>query len=97
MRPDDEIVVVNPKVAHRGVRKIELERLPMVAIVKGNPNAVFRAGEEQASAHMVFADCVDRRVVRQAARDQLPALAAVSSVPNKAVIGAGPESIFGFE
>src|SRR6202043_3127833 len=74
---EDEIVVVNPKVAHRRVRKIELERLPMVAVVEGNPNAIFRAGKKQASAHMIFADCVNRRAVRQAAGNQLPGLAAV--------------------
>src|SRR5580704_5375918 len=49
----------------------------MVAIVEGNPNAIFRAGKKQASAHRIFADCVNRRAVRQAAGDQLPGLAAV--------------------
>jgi len=31
---DDEVVVVNPEIAHGSVRQIELERLPVVAIVE---------------------------------------------------------------
>ena len=38
MRGDDEVIVVNPKIAHGGVRQIQLQRLPVVAIVERNPH-----------------------------------------------------------
>ena len=39
MRREQQIVAVNPQVAHRGVRQIELQRLPMIAVVERRPNA----------------------------------------------------------
>ena len=45
---DDEIVAVNGQIAHRGDRQVELQRLPVVAVVERNVNAEFGAGEEQA-------------------------------------------------
>ena len=59
MRGYDQIVVMNPEVAHRSVRQIELEGLPVVAIVKRDPHAGFGAGEQQTFANGVFAYGVD--------------------------------------
>jgi hypothetical protein len=76
VRGDDEVVVLNPEVAHGCVGQVELERLPVVAVVEGEPDGGFGAGEEQPLADGVFADGVDRRV-GQACGDGLPGSAAV--------------------
>ena len=77
MGGDDEIVVVNPEIAHGSVRQIQLQRLPVIAIVKRNPDGIFRAGKQQAFAHRIFAHRVDRAEIGQAGGDQLPGLAAI--------------------
>ena len=63
---DDEIVVVNREIAHGGVRQIELQRLPMVAVVERNPNGIFGSGEQQSFADGIFADGVDGAEVGKA-------------------------------
>ena len=40
MRGDDQIVVMNPQIPHGGVGEIQLQRLPVIAVVKGNPDTV---------------------------------------------------------
>ena len=45
MRRDDQIVFVNREIAHRGCRQIELQRLPMIAIIEGNEDGALGAGE----------------------------------------------------
>ena len=78
----DQIVVVNPQIAHGAVREVELQRLPLVPIVERNPHARLRPREEQALAHGIFANGVDRGVVRQAAGDEPPGLTAVVRAVN---------------
>ena len=62
-----QVVVVNPEIAHRSVRQIELQRLPVVAVVEGNPNAVSVPAKSRplrtGSSRTVF----DRRSFGQAA------------------------------
>ena len=77
VRGDDEVVVVNPEIAHGGVRQIQLQGLPVVAVVERDPDRIFRAGKQQAFAHGIFAHRVHRAEVGQAGGDQLPGLAAV--------------------
>ncbi len=77
MSGNDQIIVVNPEIAHRSVRQIELQRLPVVSVIKRNPNRIFSPGEEQAFANGIFAHRVDGAEVRQAGCNQLPVLAAV--------------------
>ena len=55
MRGHDEIVVLNDQITNWCRRKIELQRLPALAIVERNVDAGFRAGKQQAFAHSVFA------------------------------------------
>ncbi len=42
MRGHHQIVAVNDEVVHWSCRQVELQRLPVRAIVKGNPSARFR-------------------------------------------------------
>jgi len=59
------------------VRQIQLQRLPVVAIVEGNPNTLFRAGKEQPFSQRILANRVDGCVIRQTIGDALPGLAAI--------------------
>src|SRR5580658_10296605 len=74
---DDYIVFVNYQVADRRGRKIQLERLPMIAIVPRDIDAAFGSGKKQSLAHGIFAHGVDGLVLRQAGDDLLPRLSAV--------------------
>ena len=38
VRADDEVVVVNPEIAHGGVRQIQLQGLPVVAVIERDPD-----------------------------------------------------------
>ncbi len=49
----------------------------MIAVVEGNPNSIFRTGEEKALANVIFANRVDGAEIRQPRCDQLPGFAAV--------------------
>src|SRR5207245_2394508 len=55
MRGHHEIVVMNNHVVNRRARQMELERLPIRAIVEGNPDACFRTGVKQALALGILA------------------------------------------
>ena len=77
MRCHNQIIIVNPQVAHRGVRQIELQRLPVIAVIERYPHARLGSREEQALAHGILAYGIDGRVVRESARDQPPHLPSV--------------------
>ena len=55
VRRDDQIVVVDSQVAHRGMRQIELQRLPVLAVVVGDPHGFLGGGEKQPPAAGVLA------------------------------------------
>ena len=59
MRGDDQVVVLDEQVAHGGVWQVVLEGLPVVAVIEGNPDRGFSAGEEQALTDRVFANGVN--------------------------------------
>ncbi len=59
------------------MRQIQLQRLPVVAVIERNPYRVFGPGKQQALADGIFAHRVHGTEVGQAARDQLPTLAAI--------------------
>jgi len=62
VRGDNQVVAVNGQIAHRGVRQIQLQQLPGVAIVKGNIDRSLGTREEQALACGIFAHSIDRSV-----------------------------------
>ena len=57
-----EIVAVDLEVAHRRHRQIELQRLPVVAVVERDERAALGAGEQQPAAHR---DLPSRRARRR--------------------------------
>src|SRR5271163_34474 len=40
VRGQDQVAFVNPKVAHGGVRQIQLQGLPVIAVVERNPDCI---------------------------------------------------------
>src|SRR6185312_13539272 len=78
VRADDEIVAIDLEIAHRSDGQVELDRLPVVAVVERHERAALGAGEEQALAHVVFFDRVDVDAGRESGRDPLPGLAEVA-------------------
>src|SRR2546425_6233638 len=57
---------MNREIAHRRMRQIQLQRLPIVSIVEGNVNGAFRAGVEQTFSHRIFAHHVACAAIRNA-------------------------------
>ena len=78
MSADDQIVFVNPQIAHRGVRQIQLQRLPVIAVIERHPYGVLRACEQQPFAHRIFTHRVHGAEVGQARGDLRPCLAAIA-------------------
>ena len=95
VRGYDEVVVVNPQIAHGGVGQIQLQGLPMIAVVERDPDCVLRAGKQQPFAHGIFADCIDRTDFRQAGGDQLPCLTAVVRAVNVGLLVVDAEAAHG--
>ena len=77
VRSEDQIVVVKGEVAHRGRRQVELQRLPVVAVVKRDEHTQLGTGDEQAATFGIFFDRLHVDARRQAAGDLLPRLARV--------------------
>ena len=78
MRGQDQILIMYRQIAHRGVRQIQLQGFPVIAIVEGHPYRGFCAGEQQPTAVRIFAHRIDRCIVGQATGNELPALAAIA-------------------
>ena len=69
---NDKIVPVNDQVADRGYRQVELQRLPMIAIVKRDIDSEFGAGVEQPLLLWVFANGVNKVWRGQSGGDASP-------------------------
>src|SRR5437588_8700221 len=55
MGSDDEVVTMDGKVGHGGVRQVQLERLPIIAVIEGDIYRAFSSGKEQAFVPRIFA------------------------------------------
>src|SRR6516162_11644010 len=82
MRRDGETVTVNDHVVDRRIWKIELQRLPVGAIIKGCVDSRFRASEEKSSVAGVFADRMNVGTIGNAGGDLRPSLAEVCGLEN---------------
>ena len=76
VRAHYQVVVVHHQIADRSGRHVQAQRLPIVAIVEADEDGQFGGGEQQALAHRVFADRIDR-AVGQAAHRLCPRGAAI--------------------
>ena len=59
MGRDDEVAIADRDIAHGAVREVTREGLPVVAVVEGDEDSGFGAGEQEASLLGVLADDVD--------------------------------------
>ena len=73
----DEVVVVDPQVAHRGMREIQLQRLPVLPVIGRAPHGALGGGEQQSAALRILAHGIHGGVRRQAAGNRLPGPAPV--------------------
>ncbi len=73
----DEVVVMDNQIANGSGRKVEAQRLPVIAVVERDIHRVLGAGEKKAFAFRIFANRVYRCIVGKSVDNFLPALAAV--------------------
>src|SRR6185437_1525197 len=66
---DGEVIAVDDDVPHGGDGHVELEWMPVVAVVEGDVDAELGGGVEEALLFRVFADAVDEGAAGDAARD----------------------------
>src|SRR5262249_59559419 len=55
----DQVVTVDGEIAHRGVRQIQLQRLPGISVAEGHKNRSFGTGKQQSVAKRILADHVN--------------------------------------
>ena len=77
VRRDDEIVRLDDQIADLRVGQVERKRLPVIAVVVRDVEAVLRAGVEQAAPRLVLADDVRVVVAADAGDDLRPGRAVV--------------------
>jgi len=73
-----QIVAVNYEIADRYGWKIELQRLPVVAVVEGDEHAGFGAGLEQSFANRAFTNGVQKRRRFDTSCDGCPGLSVIA-------------------
>src|SRR5467141_3079378 len=93
VRGDNKIVAMNREIAHRSVRQIQLQRLPIVSIVEGNVHGAFRSGEEQTLARRIFAHYVAGAAIGNIFCDFRPRLAEIARAVNMRAQIVEPERI----
>ena len=69
---------MNIEIGHRSCRQIQLQSLPVIAVVQGKINAVPCASIEQSLARWIFANHSRISGLGQAGVDQLPALSVIT-------------------
>ena len=74
----DEVVVFYDQIVNRGLRQIQLQRLPMRTIIGRNVNAKLSPGVEQAFALRILAHAMDVGAVRNSGRNRIPRFSEVS-------------------
>ena len=77
MRGNHQIIVLYHQVVNRADRQIELQGLPMVAIIERDIDPQFRSGKQQPFADRVFADHPDIRSLGNAIGNLVPAFSVV--------------------
>ncbi len=82
MRRNHQVVAVNRQIPHRSVRQVQLQRLPVVAIIERHINGCLRSREQQPFPQRIFSHYVDRSVIGQPRIDFLPGLAKIPGAIN---------------
>src|SRR5690242_13870439 len=71
VRPDYNVIVMNHEIADRRRRHVQSQRVPTIAIIKGDKNVEFSSSEQQTRSLRILLHCVDW-AIRQAVYDLLP-------------------------
>ena len=79
VRSDDQIVAVNRKIADGSRRQIELQRLPVVAVIERHVDPEFCSGKQQIFFLRIFANAAQKSMRRNAIGNQLPGRTIVAS------------------
>ena len=82
MRSDNQVVVFNGEIVNGRDGQIQLERLPMCAVVERNKHAGFGAGVEKTFAFGVFANGADVRALGNSVYDGAPGFAEITRFEN---------------
>ena len=82
MRCDRQIVVLNNKVANRGCRHIESQRLPIIAVIKRDVDGALSSGEQQSPSLGIFPDDVDRLAIGDSVNNLGPSFPAIMGSVN---------------
>ena len=82
VRRNDQVIAVNVEVTHRGVWQIQLQRLPVVAVVERNVDGSFRSREEQTFSHGIFAYHVARAAIGNAPGNFRPRFSIIARAIN---------------
>src|SRR5262249_45361050 len=82
MRRRDQVIAMNLKIVDRDRGKVQLQRLPVAAVVERKINAGLGAGKDQSFAFGIFAHRADVRTFRNAVGDWDPGLAEVTGAIN---------------
>ena len=72
MGRNDEIVVFDDQVVNRGDRQVQLQRLPMRAVIKRNEDARLSPRVEQSPSLRIFADSVHVRAIGNSVHNCAP-------------------------
>ena len=84
---------MNREIAHRRMRQIQLQRLPIVSIVEGSVDGAFRAGVEQTFSHRIFAHHVACAAIRNAFCNFRPRFSEIACAVNVRAQIVEPERI----
>src|SRR5260370_29643834 len=82
VRADDQIIAMNGEVAHGGVGQVELQRLPVIAVIEGNKYRALRTRKKQPFALGILAHRVAGSASRNPNSNFGPGFAEVASPVN---------------
>ncbi len=86
-RRDHQIVLMHHQVAHRRHRQTQLQRLPVVPVIKRNVNPFFSARIQQPFSNRIFPHAIQEASLGYSIRNALPRLAEISrAIEMRAVI-----------
>src|ERR1019366_3935382 len=77
-RGNYQVVAMHHQVAYRAGRHVQLERLPVAAVIQGERHVALGGGVEQAAAHGIFADAVEVGGLGEAIYGERPRLSVIA-------------------
>ena len=82
MRGCHQIVIFNNHVTHGACSHVQAERLPVIAIIKGNIDSALCCGKEHSTAHRIFTHGIHIFIGGNPVDDFCPGLAGIVRAQN---------------